>query len=82
MKGENPLYLPQAKTYDKSAGLGPGILVSSDPLPTDTKIKLRIEREGGVVFAEETSIGQIKRSMEELVEFLFRECSFPHGAVS
>ena len=79
IEGENPLYLPQAKTYDKSAGLGPGILVSSDPLPTDTKIKLRIERDGAVAFEEETSIDQIKRSMEELVEYLFRECSFPHG---
>ena len=79
IEGENPLYLPQAKTYDKSAGLGPGILVSSDPLPPETKIKLRIERDGAVAFEEETGIDQIKRSMEELVEFLFRECSFPHG---
>ena len=79
IEGENPLYLPQAKTYDKSAGLGPGIYVSSDPLPSDTKITLRIERDGAVAFEEETGIDQIKRSMEELVEFLFRECSFPHG---
>ena len=79
IEGENPLYLPQAKTYDKSAGLGPGIFVSADPLPTDTKIKLRIERGGAVAFEEETGIDQIKRSMEELVEFLFRECSFPFG---
>ena len=79
IEGENPLYLPQAKSYDKSAALGPGILVSSDPLPPHTTIALRIERSGAVVFEEETSIDQIKRSMEELVTFLYRECSFPYG---
>ena len=79
IEGENPLYLPQAKTYDKSAALGPGIYVSPEPLPNSTKINLRIERAGEVVFEEETGVDQIKRTMEELVSFLFRECSFPYG---
>ena len=79
IEGENPLYLPQAKSYDKSAAIGPGIYVSADPFPQDASISLRIERDGNVAFEEETSVDQIKRSFEELVEFLYRECSFPHG---
>ena len=79
IEGENPLYLPQAKSYDKSAALGPCIYLSADPFPQDAKISLRIERDSNVAFEEETSVDQIKRSFEELVEFLFRECSFPYG---
>ena len=79
IEGENPLYLPQAKTYDQSAGLGPGILVLPHALPTDTTIRLLIERGGTTVFSEQTSVNQIKRSFEELTSYLFRECSFPHG---
>ncbi len=71
--------MPQAKSYDKSAALGPGIYLSADPFPQNAKISLQIERDGTVAFEEETSVDQIKRSFEELVEFLYRECSFPHG---
>ena len=79
IEGENPLYLPQAKSYDKSAALGPGIYVSPDPLPPDTVISMQIQREGSTVFEGETQVNQIKRSLESLVEYLYRECSFPHG---
>ena len=79
IEGENPLYLPQAKSYDKSAALGPCIYVSPDPLPPDTVISMQIERGGRTVFEGETQVNQIKRSLESLVEFLYRECSFPHG---
>ncbi len=79
IEGENPLYLPQAKSYDGSTALGPGVLVTSDPFPKASQISLRIERDGKVVFDESTSVDQIKRSFEDLVEYLYRECSFPYG---
>ena len=51
IEGENPLYLPQAKTYDGSAAIGPCILVVEGPLPKTTKIRLEIRRESKQVFS-------------------------------
>ena len=73
------LYLPQAKVYDKCAGLGPCLFVPEKPIDPDTKIRLEILREGNVVFEGETHISQMKRSHHDLVEYLTRECSFPQG---
>ncbi len=81
IEGENPLYLPQAKTYDGCASLGPCILVTETPPASDTRIQLAIERDGEVVFSGDIEINQIKRGFEELAGFLYRECSFPHGAL-
>lgn len=78
IEGENPLYLPQAKVYDGSCALGPCVLLSDEPPPAETRIQICITR-GGIVFQGETSIAQIKRELASLAEFLFRECSFPHG---
>ena len=80
IEGENPLYLPQAKSYDGSAALGPCILVAEDPLPAQTEIRLEILRKGAQVFGGVVAISQIKRGFEELASFLYRECSFPHGS--
>ncbi|MHB8898520.1 MAG: fumarylacetoacetate hydrolase family protein [Thermoguttaceae bacterium] len=79
LEGENPLYLPQAKIYDRCCALGPGILVTDDPLPATTEIRLAITRAGSVVFADSTQLGQMKRSPAELVAYLFRDNSFPAG---
>lgn len=81
IEGENPLYLPQAKTYDGCAAVGPCITITNDPFPVDASIILGITRNGETVFRGEVAISQITRSFEELSEFLFRECSFPHGAL-
>ncbi|MBC7922987.1 MAG: fumarylacetoacetate hydrolase family protein [Ferruginibacter sp.] len=81
IEGENPLYLPQAKTFDRCAGLGPGIYVTPHPIPPETRIAMQIFRAGGVVFEGETRISQMKRQHPELVEFLFRECTFPQGVI-
>lgn len=81
IEGENPLYLPQAKIYDGSCALGPCILLAEGPLPTTTVITLEIEREGRVVFKGETTLKELKRSPEELSEFLFRDNSFPDGVL-
>jgi 2-dehydro-3-deoxy-D-arabinonate dehydratase len=79
IEGENPLYLPQAKMYEQCAGLGPCILVTEEPISPSTFIKMRIKRRDDVVFEGGTTIDQMKRSHPELVEFLYRECSFPNG---
>lgn len=79
IEGENPLYLPQAKVYDGSAAIGPCIFVTDSPLPLDTKIALEIVRNRSVVFSESIAINQIKRKLKDLVEYLYKECSFRHG---
>ncbi|MBO0938423.1 fumarylacetoacetate hydrolase family protein [Fibrella sp. HMF5335] len=79
IEGENPLYLPQAKSYDRCAALGPCLYVPGQPISPDTQISLTIERGGEMQFSGQISISQMKRSHTELVSFLFRECSFPNG---
>jgi 2-dehydro-3-deoxy-D-arabinonate dehydratase len=81
IEGENPLYLPQAKVYDGSCALGPGLYVTKDPLPAETEITIRITREHEVAFQGETALAQMRRKPEELVEYLYRETSFPTGAI-
>lgn len=79
IEGENPLYLPQAKVYDRSCSLGPCILVTNEPLAKETEIRLEIFRSGRSEFAASTSLQAMKREPEELVEFLYRHNSFPNG---
>ncbi|ARK13249.1 fumarylacetoacetate hydrolase family protein [Fibrella sp. ES10-3-2-2] len=79
IEGENPLYLPQAKSYDRCASLGPCLYVPGQPIAPETLISLVIERAGEVAFSQSIQINQMKRSHTELVSFLFRECSFPDG---
>ena len=82
IEGENLLYLPQAKIYQRSCALGPWIqLGAAEAEAREWRIKIEIRREGENVFAGETSVGQIKRRFEELANFLFRSQSFPGGAV-
>lgn len=79
IEGENPLYLPQAKTYDGAAALGPCLYVPEKPIDPETQIRLVIQRKGEMAFEGQISIDQMKRKHTELVSFLFRECTFPHG---
>ena len=82
IEGENLLYLPQAKIYDRSCALGPWIaLGASEPAARGWTILLQIRRQGQSVFTGQTSVGQIKRGFEELAAFLFRSQVFPHGAI-
>lgn len=81
IEGENPLYLPQAKTYDGCAALGPCIYLTDKPLAASTTIHLLINRDEQPVFESSVSLSQMKRTPEELVSFVFRECSFPHGCL-
>jgi 2-dehydro-3-deoxy-D-arabinonate dehydratase len=79
IEGENPLYLPQAKIYDRSCALGPCILVTEDPLAASTEISMEIRREGKPVFSGKTTLEEMKRKPEDLVEYLYRTSSFPLG---
>ncbi len=79
IEGENPLYLPQAKVYDRSCALGPCILVQEDLPSADTRIALEIARAGATVFQDEITLAQMKREARVLAHYLFRENSFPHG---
>jgi len=81
IEGENPLYLPQAKTYDGCASIGPCIYVTDKPLDNSTTISLTIDRENKKVFEGSIAISQIKRTLQELVSFVYRECSFPYGCL-
>ena len=79
IEGENPLYLPQAKVYDRSCALGPCILIGSDPLPASTPIRVEIARNGRMEFFGATTLAELKRKPETLVEYLFRDNSFSFG---
>jgi 2-dehydro-3-deoxy-D-arabinonate dehydratase len=81
IEGENPLYLPQAKTYDACAAIGPCIYVTDQPIDSNTLIHLEINRNNIKVFGDNISISQMKRSHSELVSFVYRECSFPNGSL-
>jgi 2-dehydro-3-deoxy-D-arabinonate dehydratase len=80
IEGENPLYLPQAKVYNGSCALGPGILVAADPLPSSTQIVLEILRNDRVEFADSIDLTALKRNPLTLIEYLMRDNSFPYGA--
>jgi 2-dehydro-3-deoxy-D-arabinonate dehydratase len=81
IEGENPLYLPQAKVYDRSAAVGPAILVTREMPPPSTAIRLKITRGTTVMFDDATTLKELKRKPEELVSYLYREMSFPNGAL-
>ncbi|GHB69278.1 fumarylacetoacetate hydrolase family protein [Persicitalea jodogahamensis] len=79
IEGENPLYLPQAKSYDGSAALGPCLYVTDEVLSPDTEISIAIIRDGEEVFGNTVLLSQMKRKPDELLGFLFREMAFPTG---
>ena len=82
IEGENLLYLPQAKVYDRSCAVGPLIVVgASEEEIRQWTIGVEIGRGGQSVFSGETSIDNIKRSFNELLGYLGRSQSFPHGAM-
>lgn len=80
IEGENPLYLPQAKVYERSAALGPCLYISPEPISPDTTIRMKIERNGETLFQDSTQISRMKRPLTELADFLYRGCAFPDGS--
>jgi 2-dehydro-3-deoxy-D-arabinonate dehydratase len=81
IEGENPLYLPQAKCFKLCAAVGPCLLITKELLNPETKIVLTIKRAGVVAFSGETPISQLKRGVQELAGFLYRDNTFPTGAL-
>jgi 2-dehydro-3-deoxy-D-arabinonate dehydratase len=81
IEGENPLYLPQAKVYDRSCAIGPCILVAPGPLPPSTEIRLEIVRGAKTEFSGSTTLSALKRDPKQLVEYLYRDNSFPSGCL-
>jgi 2-dehydro-3-deoxy-D-arabinonate dehydratase len=79
IEGENPLYLPQAKVYDRSCALGPGVLISAERLSESTRLAMEIVRAQQTVFAGSTTLASLKRDPALLVEYLYRESTFPAG---
>ena len=79
IEGENPLYLPQAKVYEGSCALGPCVLISPEPLPVSTPIRIEISRNSETEFSGATTLAELKRTPASLVEFLFRDNKFPFG---
>jgi 2-dehydro-3-deoxy-D-arabinonate dehydratase len=82
IEGENLLYLPQAKIYDRACAVGPCIEVAArEEEARGWTIAVQISRAGQAVFSGQTSVSQIKRTFTEMAEYLFRSQTFPHGAV-
>lgn len=81
IEGENPLYLPQAKTYDGCAALGPCIYIPEKSFDMNSNVHLEINRTNKKIFEGDVSINKMKRTPDELVSFVFRECSFPNGCL-
>lgn len=82
IEGENLLYLPQAKVYDRSCALGPWITLGTpEAAAREWVIRITINRDGKTVFGGETSVNQIKRGFADLAGYLFRSQAFAHGAV-
>jgi 2-dehydro-3-deoxy-D-arabinonate dehydratase len=79
IEAENPLYLPQAKSYKGSTALGPCIYVLDQPISPKTNLSLKIFRKGKQIFIGHSEVSKIKRSFSELIQFLFREMDFPKG---
>jgi 2-dehydro-3-deoxy-D-arabinonate dehydratase len=81
IEGENPLYLPQAKTYMGSAALGPVIAMRHEvDNPQNLAITVVIERNNAEEFRGETSTAEMHRSLDELGSWLHRGNTFPDGA--
>jgi len=82
IEGDNLLYLPQAKIYERSCALGPWIQVGDDEAQARTwQVELVLERRGDTVFRGTTAVGRIRRGFDELGTWLFRSQQFPAGAV-
>ncbi len=82
IEGENPLYLPQAKVYAGSCALGPAIVPAWEIAdPYALRIQMTIERGGLPCWEGQTTTGELRRRLAELVAYLFREDDFPAGVL-
>ncbi|WP_435361777.1 fumarylacetoacetate hydrolase family protein [Haloarchaeobius sp. DFWS5] len=82
IEGENPLYLPQAKVYDRCCAIGPCVATAATVGdPHDLTMSLTIERDGEVVFDDSTTTAEMATTCETLVEYLRRHNTLPETVV-
>jgi len=82
IEGQNPLYLPQAKIYSGACALGPGITPVWELTGLGTlAITVAVRRGASVAWSGQTSTARLHRDLTELVGYLFRCASFPHGVI-
>ncbi len=79
IEGENPLYLPQAKVYEKSCSLGPCLFVPEKPISPNTTISITIRRNQQEVFNNSIQLNRMKRNLPELSAWLYKSLKFPVG---
>ncbi len=80
IEGENPLYLPQAKVYERSCALGPCLFVPEKPISSETIISISIKRNHHEVFNGSIQLNRMKRNLPELASWLYRACQFQNGS--
>ncbi|MBC7331051.1 MAG: fumarylacetoacetate hydrolase family protein [Synergistetes bacterium] len=82
IEGANPLYLPQAKIFEACCAIGPSI-VTVDEVGIEPKLKIecRIYRNEELIFHGETSTENMKRSINEIKEYLCRYNPIPPGTL-
>jgi 2-dehydro-3-deoxy-D-arabinonate dehydratase len=81
IEGTNPLYLPQAKVFAGACAIGPAILVPDDwAVPLEIRMRI-LDTAGGVLFSGETSTERMRRTFQELVDWLLRDNPVPAGSV-
>ncbi len=80
IEGENPLYLPQAKVYERSCALGPCLFVPEKPISSETLISISIKRNHQEVFINSIQLNRMKRNLPELATWLYKACKFQYGS--
>jgi 2-dehydro-3-deoxy-D-arabinonate dehydratase len=80
IEGENPLYLPQAKVYDRSCSIGPAAVPVWEAEPSDARIRMRISRGDRTVFDGSSNVSDMVRNPAELISVLHAAYPLPVGA--
>lgn len=80
IEGANPLYLPQAKVYDRCCSIGPCITTDIDN-PHSLGMSMSITRDGESLFEERTNTSEMVRECEDLVSYFNAHNRVPELAI-
>ena len=80
IEGENPLYLPQAKVYDRSCSIGPAAVLAWEAEPSQARVTMRISRGERAVFDGSGNLSDMVREPAELISVLHAAYPLPVGA--
>jgi len=80
IEGENPLFLPQAKIYDRSCAIGPAAVLAWTVDVTRAAIRMTIDRDGTTVFAGTSNVADMTRTPAKLLGVLHSSYTLPFGA--